>query len=87
MGSNGSLKRNYKRSRFYSAKHPINKCVNKINFVFDNINANIKENEQLVSNRTVLLNANRARNVFQLTQQPTQSTTHQNLFSHENIQS
>ena len=45
MGSNGSLKRNYKRSRFYSAKHPINKCVNKINFVFDNINANIKEVE------------------------------------------
>lgn len=36
MSSKGSLKRNFKRSRFYSAKHPINKGVNKINFVFGN---------------------------------------------------
>jgi hypothetical protein len=62
MGSNGSLKRNYKRSRFYSAKHPINKGVNKINFVFDNKNANKNVIEQLVSNRTVLINANQSGN-------------------------
>ena len=55
MGSNGSLKRNFKRSRFYSAKNPINKGVNKINFVFDDQKAN-KNVEQLVSKRTVLLN-------------------------------
>ena len=63
MGSNGSLKRNFRRSRFYSAKHPINKGVNKINFVFDNQKAN-KNVEQLVSKRTVLLNQNQAGNVF-----------------------
>ena len=63
MGSNGSLKRNFRRSRFYSAKHPINKGVNKINFVFDNQKSN-KNVEQLVSKRTVLLNQNQAGNVF-----------------------
>ena len=63
MGSNGSLKRNFRRSRFYSAKHPINKGVNKINFVFDNQKAN-NNVEQLVSKRTVLLNQNQAGNVF-----------------------
>ena len=63
MGSNGSLKRNFRRSRFYSAKHPINKGVNKINFVFDNQKAN-KNVEQLVSKRTVLLNQNQAGNAF-----------------------
>ena len=63
MGSNGSLKRNFKRSRFYSAKHPINKGVNKINFVFDDQKAN-KNVEQLVSKRTVLLNQNQAGNAF-----------------------
>lgn len=63
MGSNGSLKRNFKRSRFYSAKNPINKGVNKINFVFDDQKAN-KNVEQLVSKRTVLLNQNQAGNAF-----------------------
>ena len=63
MGSNGSLKRNFRRSRFYSAKHPINKGVNKINFVFDDQKAN-KNVEQLVSKRTVLLNQNQAGNAF-----------------------
>ena len=63
MGSNGSLKRNFRRSRFYSAKHPINKGVNKINFVFDNQKSN-KNVEQLVSKRTVLLNQNQAGNAF-----------------------
>ena len=63
MGSNGSLKRNFRRSRFYSAKHPINKGVNKINFVFDNQKAN-NNVEQLVSKRTVLLNQNQSGNVF-----------------------
>ena len=63
MGSNGSLKRNFRRSRFYSAKHPINKGVNKINFVFENQKSN-KNVEQLVSKRTVLLNQNQAGNVF-----------------------
>ena len=63
MGSNGSLKRNFRRSRFYSAKHPINKGVNKINFVFDNQKSN-KNVEQLVSKRTVHLNQNQAGNAF-----------------------
>jgi len=36
------LGRNFKRSRFYSAKHPINKSINKINFVFDS-NKEIKK--------------------------------------------